>query len=123
MRGALAAVIAAMIAAQAWAGHGGIEVDPVIGRFAGSVTALGEPADDGHVYVLETAAGDLDPDELRSWRLTVISGERQGATFVVAGNTHTELRVTELDGPLDGLAPGDLFLVEQVMTRRMPSRR
>jgi hypothetical protein len=40
----------------------------------------------------------------------VLGGARFGAAFRVRGNTESRITV---DGPLDGLAVGDLFIVEQ----------
>src|SRR5450755_1726665 len=72
------------------AGHDGnmpIE-DPVVRRFAGHVSLLGPPGQNGHLYAFETAALRRDtvafpPGSLRSWRLTFVSGERLGAVFRV----------------------------------------
>jgi hypothetical protein len=112
------------------AGHDGsmpIE-DPVVRRFAGHVSQLGTPGQNGHLYIFETAAlrRDADrfpPGSLRSWRLTFVSGDRFGAVYRVANNTDTEVIVTSAGDPLDGVAVGDGFLIEDQIERSYPARR
>jgi hypothetical protein len=58
------------------------------------------------------------PDELRGWRLTVLAGKRFGAAFEVRGNTESLITVAPAHGPLDGLAVGDLFIVEQIALQK-----
>lgn len=99
---------ALMLLAPAYAGHDDVKVDPALKRNPGKVTALAS------VHSFEAKplrATAFVPNELRGWRLTVLAGERFGAAFRVSGNTESRITV---DGPLDGLAVGDLFIVEQV---------
>jgi hypothetical protein len=102
----LAALLLAWPAAHA--GHDDVKIDPALRRTPGKITALG-PA--GHSFEAKPLrAPAYVPDQLRGWRLTMLAGERFGAAFEVKANT--ESRIT-IDGPLDGLAVGDLFIVEE----------
>lgn len=97
-----------MLLAPAYAGHDDVKVDPALKRNPGKVTALAS------IYSFEAKplrAGAWVPNELRGWRLTVLAGERFGAAFGVESNTESRITV---DAPLEGLAVGDLFIVEQV---------
>lgn len=100
-----------LFVAPAQAGHDDVKVDPALKRNPGKVTALGS------VYSFEAKplrAPAYVPDELRGWRLTVLAGERFGAAFEVQSNTESRITVAPAAGPLNGLAVGDLFIVEQV---------
>ena len=54
--------------------------------------------------------------EVKSWRITFLSGELLGVAYHVANNTETEVEVIDLyrHGPLIGLKVGDLFFVEEI---------
>jgi hypothetical protein len=127
--GKLTAVVglAAMIVGSgiARAGHDSIEVDPFLKRYAGQVTALGAPDEQGRVYSFQAkrlpAALDFVADELRGWRLTMLAGKRFSHVFEVQSNTGTEVTVTPLDGPLNGVAPRDVFVVENIAIERPKS--
>jgi len=105
------------------AGHDNIEVDPALKRYAGLVTALGSPGPEGRIYSFQAVQGGparakYVPDELRGWRLTVLAGKRFAAVFEVQANTESEITVTPLDGPLNGLAVRDAFVVENIAVKR-----
>ena len=51
---------------------------------------------------------------IRGWRLTFVGGKRFAKTFEVTSNTDYEFVVKALDGPLDGVAVNDMFLVEDI---------
>ena len=116
--------LAAMVVGSgiARAGHDNIEVDPSLKRYAGQVTALGGPDEQGRVYSFQVkrlpAAPDFVQDELRGWRLTMLAGKRFSHVFEVRSNTGTEITVTPLDGPLNGVAPRDVFVVENIVIER-----
>jgi len=103
-------------------GHDSIDVDRAFKRYAGMVTALGAPDAEGRIYSFRAsplpAAPGYPPDELRGWRLTVLAGTRFAAVFEVQSNTESEITVTPLDGPVNGLAVRDVFVVEQVAIER-----
>jgi hypothetical protein len=99
------------------AGHDNVDVPPAIPRYSGMVTAVG-PTEDGRVASFKTSITDFVLNEVKSWRLTILSGELLGTAFVVLANTEDEITVTD-DGSLAGLVAGDLFVVEQVFTRRI----
>ncbi len=98
--------------------------DPVVQRFAGHVSALGMPVG-GHLYSFQTAElkTKYPPGALRSWRLTFVSGEKLGEVFRVADNGESDVRVTGAGAPLDGIAIGDAFLIEDQIERSVPARR
>jgi len=108
--------------AFAFAGHDGIEVDPALKRYAGQVTALGKRDDQGRVYSLQVkrlpASAAFEMDELRGWRLTILAGKRFAQVFEIVGNTGTEVSVSADDGPLNGIAVRDVFVIENVPVER-----
>jgi hypothetical protein len=116
------AAIAACLQAAALAGHDNIEVDPALKRHSGQVMALGAPDAQGRVYSFEArrlpAAPAFAPDELRGWRLTMLAGKRFAHVFEVAGNRGLEITVSPLDGPLEGIAVKDVFVLENIAVER-----
>jgi hypothetical protein len=104
------------------AGHDDLEVDRAMRRQAGMVTALGNPDGNGRIYSFRAtplpAAPGYVPNELRGWRLTLLAGTRFASVFEVQGNTDSEITVTTLDGPLNGLAVSDVFVVEEIAISR-----
>lgn len=117
---ALAATV--VISAAALAGHDNIPVDPALKRYAGQVTALGEPDAEGRVYSFRArrlpAAADFTADELKGWRLTMLAGKRFSHAFEVQGNSGIEITVRPVDGPLNGIAVNDVFVLENVAIQR-----
>ncbi len=120
-------------------GHDFTEVPPSTRRFAGKVMALGTPDAKGDLLtfgasVQEEAVPPLIAirkaeaiarsqfvlEEVKSWRLTLVSGEHLGNAYHVAGNTATDVTVVDLygHGPLNGLKVGDLFFVEEIYFQR-----
>ena len=116
--------LAVMLAmpASAFAGHDNIAVDPALKRYSGQVTALGAPDGEGRIYSFRArrvpAAPDYAPDELRGWRLTILAGKRFSHEFEVQRNTGTEITVAPLDGPLNGIAVSDFFVIENIAIER-----
>lgn len=109
--------------AAARAGHDGARVDPALKRYAGQITALGAPDAQGRIYSfrakrLPEAPAGYAPDELRGWRLTLLAGKRFASAFEVRGNSAAEITVTERDGPLNGIAVSDVFVVEEVAVEK-----
>jgi hypothetical protein len=106
----------------ALSGHDNLEVDPALRRHAGQVMALGAPDGQGRVYSFQLrrlpAAQPFAPDELRGWRLTWLAGKRFAHVFEVAGNGGLEITVSPLDGPLEGIAVKDVFVVENIAVER-----
>jgi len=117
-----AAAIALCVQAAAFAGHDNIPVDPALKRYSGQVTALGEADAEGRIYSFRArrlpAAPDYAPDELRGWRLTLLAGKRFANEFEVQGNTGVEITVGRLDGPLNGIAVKDVFVIENIAIER-----
>jgi hypothetical protein len=122
----LGAAGALMACAVGWgialAGHDSVEVDPALKRYAGQVTALGSPDDQGRIYSFQArrlpAAPEYVADELRGWRLTLLAGKRFAQAFEVKGNTGSEITVAPLDGPLNGIAVSDVFVLENIALER-----
>jgi hypothetical protein len=107
----LAVLAGAVLACTAHAGHDDVKVDPALKRNPGKITALSG----GYSFEAKPLRAPVFvPDELRGWRLTVLGGERFGAAFEVESNTESRITVAPAAGPLNGLAVGDLFIVEQV---------
>lgn len=111
-------LIACLLPGEIRAGHDGLEVARALERHAGQVVGLGEPDAAGRVYSLRVkrlpAAPGFAVDELRGWRLTMLAGKRFSHVFEVRGNTASEITVSPRDGPLDGVAVNDLFVVEKI---------
>ena len=122
LRRLAAAAIAICVQAGAFAGHDNIPVDPALKRYSGQVTALGKADADGRIYSFRArrlpAAPDYAPDELRGWRLTMLAGKRFANEFEVQGNTGAEITVGRLDGPLNGIAVNDVFVLENIAIER-----
>lgn len=104
-------------------GHAGLP-DPAVPRVRGVVTALGAPDDQGNIYIFEAQTVDRPVvlNELKSWRLTIVSGERLASVFQVRTNTANIIEVTSPYGPLNGLAEGDLFFAEKISPPPPPRR-
>jgi hypothetical protein len=116
------AIALACLPGAARAAHDNIEVDPALKRHAGQVIALGAPDAQGRVYSFQLrrlpAAAPFTPDELRGWRLTMLAGKRFAHVFEVAANGGLEITVSPLDGPLEGIAVKDVFVVENIAVER-----
>ena len=118
----VAGAVAAGLHGAALAGHDNIEVDPALKRHAGQVMALGAPDAQGRVYSFQLrrlpAGPPFAPEELRGWRLTMLAGKRFAHVFEVTGNGGLEITVSPLDGPLEGIAVKDVFVVENIAVER-----
>lgn len=103
-------------------GHDSIMVDPALKRYAGVVTAIGAADSEGRIYSFTAARLPAAPgyavNELQGWRLTVLAGQRFSNVFEVASNTEAEITVTARDGPLNGLAVRDVFVIELIAADR-----
>jgi hypothetical protein len=100
-------------------GHDNVIVDPSLRRYTGMVTAIGEPDREGRIYSfyakpIGPGAMAPAPNEFRGWRLTVLAGKRFASVFEVQSNNETEVTVGLRDGPLNGLAVSDVFIVEEI---------
>jgi hypothetical protein len=104
-----AGVLASCTLAQA--GHDDVKVDPALRRNPGKVTAL-SPHKPLSFEAKPLRAAKYAPDELRGWRVTVLSGKRFGAAFDIESNTESEISVASSGDSLEGLAVGDLFIAE-----------
>lgn len=101
------------------AGHDNVIVDPALRRYTGMVTAVGEPDREGRIYSFRAkpiGPGVAAPaaNEFRGWRLTVLAGKRFASVFEVQSNSESEVTVVPRDGPLNGLAVSDVFIVEEI---------
>ena len=99
------------------AGHNP-DIPAAVRRAMGRVTAVGAPNEEGNVLSFTVDIADLAPNELRSWRITFVSGELYAYVFQVRANEGPVITVTSLDGPLNGLAVGDGLLIEQTPVDR-----
>ena len=126
MRLLVSAAIVACLQGSALAGHEPIRADPALKRHAGQVTALGEPDGEGRIYSFRArrlpAAPDFAANELRGWRLTILAGKRFAHVFEVQGNMGGEITVVPLDGPLNGIAVNDVFVLENIAIERAAGR-
>ena len=99
------------------AGHDG-EYDPALKRYPGMVIALGAPDAAGKIYSFEAKRLPQAPgyavDELRGWRLTILAGKLFSKVFEVQANGASTITVSARDGPLNGVAVKDVFVVEEI---------
>jgi len=100
-------------------GHEPMAPDPTIRRYTGMVAALGPPDAQGKRYAFKPSPVGprnfpLSANDLRGWRMTMLSGKRFGEVFRVGGNTESEITITADSGPIDGLDPRDLFIIESI---------
>jgi hypothetical protein len=100
-------------------GHEPIAPDPTIRRYTGMIAALGAPNAQGKVYTFTPSPVGprnfpLSTNDLRGWRMTMLSGKRFGEVFRVSGNTTSEITVNADNGPLDGLDLRDVFVIESI---------
>ena len=115
-----------------------VNVPPSVPRFALVVSGVGQPNAKGEIYSF-TVSLDQNPattgrdgqpvhkqtfalNEIRSWRITIVSGDLLGSEFQVGANDQLDIIVTDDFGPLNGLAEGDFLLVEQVAVRLPPQK-
>jgi hypothetical protein len=122
---AVAACVFGLGLTPADAGHDDVKLDPALKRYPGKIIALGEPDAEGRIYSFrgiplgpKGTSTKYAPGELRGWRLTLLAGKRFSAVFEVKSNTDSEITVNALDGPLNGIAESDLFIVEQIAIAR-----
>jgi len=99
-------------------GHDNVVVDPSLRRYTGMVTALGDPDRDGRIYSFQAkpiGPGVAPPtsNAFRGWRLTILAGKRFASVFEVQSNGTSEVTVAARDGPLNGLAVSDVFIIEE----------
>jgi len=111
----------------AQAGHDdAVWIEPALTRLSGIITALGEPDAEGRIYSFRgTPIGppastprQYPAGELLGWRLTFLAGHRFSAAFEVQANTESEITVSRTDGPLNGIAVRDVFVVEEIELKR-----
>lgn len=115
MRPWISALLFAGVTA-ALAGHDPIKVDPALKRYGGQVTGLGPADDQGRIYSFRVKRLPSDtsyvPNELRGWRLTMLAGKRFSHAFEVEANGESLITVSIQDGPVNGVAVNDVFVVE-----------
>ena len=114
-------IIALLASSTLYGSHSDIAFSPAVPRLSGVVTEIGAPDGNGGVHRFRArqigpsyAPERFPPSELRGWRLTFVGGKRFAKTFEVTSNTDYEFVVKALDGPLDGVAVNDMFLVEDI---------
>ena len=114
-------IIALLASSTSYGSHSDIAFSPAVPRLGGQVTEIGAPDGKGGVHRFRArqigpsyAPAHFPPGALRGWRLTFVGGERFAKTFEVMSNTDHEFVVKALDGPLDGVAVNDMFLVEDI---------
>ena len=118
----LAAAILGLLFALAHAGHDDVRVERALERYAGMITELGAPDAEGRIYSFRsTPIGppastpkQYPEGGLRGWRLTFLAGKRFANAFEVQSNTGSEITVSAAQGPLDGIAVRDVFVVENI---------
>lgn len=111
----------AVVVGSPHAGHDG-DYDPALKRYPGMIVALGAPDAAGNIWSFEAKRLPEAPgyavDELRGWRLTMLAGKLFSKVFEVKANTASTITVTSRDGPLNGVALKDVFVVEDIRVER-----
>jgi hypothetical protein len=100
-------------------GHEPMAPDPTIRRYTGVVAGLGPRDPEGKLYTFKLSPlgprnFPLSRDDLRGWRMTMLSGRHFGEVFRVNGNTESEVTVHPDNGPIDGLDVRDVFIIESI---------
>jgi hypothetical protein len=100
-------------------GHEPMAPDPTIRRYTGMVAALVPRGSEGELYTFTLAPlgprnFPLSRDDLRGWRVTMLSGRHFGEVFRVSGNTESQVTVRPDNGPIDGLDVRDVFVIESI---------
>ena len=107
----------------ALAGHGTDVTVPEVRRYTGVVTALDKAG--GYSFkarLIPVAPAEEVPQALTGWRLTMIAGQRYSHVFEISRYAQDEITVSLLDGPVDGIAIDDTFLVEELAVSRLKRR-
>jgi len=99
------------------AGHDA--VDPAVRRFTAKVTRVGQAGKAGRISTLRfepIGPGMVAPkrNEMRGWRLTFIRGKMFGRTLWLKSNTPDELTVRSTDPSMEGVAEGDIVVIELI---------
>lgn len=99
------------------AGHDA--VDPAVRRFTAKVTGVGQANKAGRTSTLRfepIGPGMVAPkrNEMRGWRLTFIRGKMFGKTLWLKSNTPDELTVRNTDPSMEGVAVGDIVVIELI---------
>ena len=99
------------------AGHDA--VDPALQRFTAKVTRVGEADKVGRVSTLRfepIGPGMVTPkpNDMRGWRLTFIRGKMFAKTLWLESNTADELTVRDTDPSMEGVAEGDIVIIELI---------
>ena len=99
------------------AGHDA--VDPALRRFTAKVTRVGQASKTGRIATLRfepIGPGMVAPkrNEMRGWRLTFIRGKMFGKTLWLKSNTPDELTVRNTDPSMEGVAEGDIVVIELI---------
>lgn len=122
------------------AGHDNVDVEMPVRRFSGTALAIGAPDAKGEIYSFRaeaveaglpaqfvpaakaaaTARKEFIAAEVKSLRITILSGDLLGASYQIRDNTEREITVTDSNGPLNGLAAGDLLLLQRIFGRSPP---
>ena len=100
-------------------GHDDLDIDPSARRVTGAVVAVQDkPIAAQHFYVQVKPMGpgmQLPPmNEMHGWRMTVLAGERFMSVYRVVANTQDSIVLFTDAAQLEGLKPGDVFVVEEV---------
>ena len=100
-------------------GHEPMAPDPTIRRYTGAVAALGRRDPEGKLYTFKLSPlgprnFPLSRDDLRGWRMTILSGRHFGEVYWVNGNTESEVTVHRDNGPIDALDVRDVFIIESI---------
>ncbi len=99
------------------AGHD--PVDPALRRFSAKVNSVGQADKAGRISTLRfepIGPGMVAPkrNEMRGWRLTFIRGKMFGKTLWLKSNTPDELTVRNTDPSMEGVAEGDIVVIELI---------
>src|ERR1044072_4601546 len=90
------------------------------------ITGRGEPDAEGRIYSFRgTPIGppastpkEYPPGELRGWRLTFLARHRSSPASAGQAASGSEITGSPADGSLNGIALGDVFVVEEIELKR-----
>src|SRR2546425_949584 len=95
-----------------YAGHDGEVAGQIVQGVTGAVTAVGAANANGQIFSFTDASKAFAPNRVKGYRVTFTSGALSGQSFDVSTNIATGINVTGFDRPLNGLAIGDRYTID-----------
>jgi hypothetical protein len=95
-----------------YAGHDGAVAGQIVEGISGAVTAIGAPNTEGQIFDFTDAGQAFATNRVKGYRVTLTSGALAGQSFHVSSNTATRINVTGFERPLNRIAVGDTYTMD-----------